>query len=263
MAKYSLTESACDELVTRYQQGEIVPALVVRFSIPKAYVSKILTDRGVQKHSLSYVARARNGHTLNEAAFDVLTDDAAYWLGFLMADGAVWGNKTSLELKTGDKKHLEKFRSFMNGSQDIHIRKSRDSCSYGFKSAKVVARLAELGITERKSHTATPPPELVNNHHFWRGMVDGDGSIGVAQDSGTSRLRIRLIGSRNVVDAFGTFASRFLGRPVNTCPERNIFVAGVSGIPAVRLTALLYDDATTSLDRKAARAVEVKQRSNR
>ena len=38
------------------------------------------------------------------------TEEKAYWLGFLYADGCVTPNTVRVELQASDKKHIEKFR---------------------------------------------------------------------------------------------------------------------------------------------------------
>lgn len=262
---YRLTAEQHTEIISRYTSGELASPLAREFGMHPAAVGKLLEREGIEKHSRTYTNRL--GHTVNERAFDSLTDDTAYWVGLLMADGNVHKNMVSLRLKESDIRHIEKFRTFMGGSQKITAHSSTSGGKtfvkhgYQFNSPTVVARLAELGITERKSFTATPPPELLDNRHFWRGMIDGNGSLGI-YPSPRSRTKeivnLELVGSRNVVDAFCAFASKYLDRPVNTHSYKSIFKMSLGGRPAARLVALLYDDASTALDRKAAKAGEIK-----
>ena len=61
-------------------------------------------------------------HTCNEHFFDTIdTQEKAYWLGFLFADGNVSNisNTVSISLKGDDIAHLEKFKIFINASNNI------------------------------------------------------------------------------------------------------------------------------------------------
>jgi DNA-binding transcriptional regulator WhiA len=63
-------------------------------------------------------------YTVNEAVFDTITEESAYWLGFLMADGSINTGKTgnpriALTLAERDREHLVKFRKFLNCSNQI------------------------------------------------------------------------------------------------------------------------------------------------
>ena len=61
---------------------------------------------------------------LNHEAFDIVTNDAAYWIGFLFADGSVikqqkGAPQVQLRLSEVDRGHLEKFRHFLDSTHAI------------------------------------------------------------------------------------------------------------------------------------------------
>jgi DNA-binding transcriptional regulator WhiA len=126
-------------------------------------------------------------HTVNEAVFDTITEESAYWLGFLMADGNINTGKTgnpriALTLAERDREHLVKFRKFLNCSNQILLKivkvneKTWNQYTLRFSSKNIADRLNEFGITKRKSLTAKSIG-LEDNKHFWRGVLDGDGYI--------------------------------------------------------------------------------------
>lgn len=120
------------------------------------------------------------------------TEEKAYWLGFLTADG--WINKnpktnsgtTGIELQYSDLKHLKKFNKSISGNYQITDRwrpcslhgsdKKHHSCVIRIFSTIMYDSLVNLGFTNEKSYDCKIPdikPELIR--HFIRGYFDGDG----------------------------------------------------------------------------------------
>lgn len=61
---------------------------------------------------------------VNHGAFDVVTNDAAYWIGFLFADGSVIKQKRGgaliqLRLSEIDRGQVEAFRRFLGSTHAI------------------------------------------------------------------------------------------------------------------------------------------------
>ncbi|MEG4389590.1 hypothetical protein QUA44_24375 [Microcoleus sp. N9_A2] len=217
-----LTKDQHNQIIIRYQDGELCSDRARDFEVDRSSVYSLLQRRGVQMRDRSYVFRKASGHFLNESAFDAASDDATYWLGFLLADAAIVGNTVALCLQEKDSFHLEKFRQFVEGSQAILEIESTKSCRYAFQSVKIINKLKEFGITERKSHTASVHSRLSNNVHFWRGMIDGDGSIGVYANHAKKTARMELCGSSSVIFAFCRFVEQALGLTMNPSQHRNI-----------------------------------------
>ena len=107
----------------------------------------------------------------------------------------------------------------------------------------------------RKTFTLQPPKvpdELLP--HFWRGMLDGDGYIGIIYSgSHAPTIKISLTGTFEMTNAFALFVRRFAA--TRTVPYRrkgkNSWQIDFRGkqLPKLILHEL-YDSATVYLDRK-------------
>src|SRR5208282_5274398 len=144
-------------------------------------------------------------HLVNHQAFDVVSDDAAYWIGFLFADGSVIQRQkgaplVQLRLSEIDRSHVENFRQFIGSTHTISTSppgnfggyRSRASVRFAVNSRGLAARLLEMGRYE-----GPIAPELAASRHFWRGVVDGDGSIFFLK---TGYYDISLVGSRRLLE---------------------------------------------------------------
>lgn len=131
-------------------------------------------------------------YTYNKEYFKVIdTEEKAYWLGFIYADGYIVNgikgkNKDALgiTLNSGDQGHIDKFKKSINSNHPTKIYKTK--C--GFQSARIiiqdeelVADLINLGVLRNKSLILKfPTADVVSENliqHFIRGYFDGDGSF--------------------------------------------------------------------------------------
>ncbi len=253
-----------NEIIERYKQGELCSSLGFEFGISGSAVYQLLKRNNVQMQTRSYIYRKASGHTLNESAFDLDTKESAYWVGFLMADGAIWETTVALHLNSKDKDHLEKFKLFMGGTQSIVEIKEKNSVRYAFQSVAIVNKLALFGVTEKKSHTAKVPEKLKNNFDFWRGVIDGDGSIGIYKRSGEKSfgkpsVRLELLGSSFVINSFIEFVGSSFNIHSSSSIDKNTPRVQLYGKSAIKVINSLYENATIALDRKAAKALKVRQ----
>ena len=127
---------------------------------------------------------------------DIDTEEKAYWLGFLTADG--WINKndknnagvTGIELQYGDINHLKKFNKSIGGNYQItdrwrscHIstkdkEKKHHMCCIRIFSLTMYNSLVNKGFTKDKSFDYYIPnlrDDLIR--HYVRGYFDGDGCL--------------------------------------------------------------------------------------
>lgn len=141
----------------------------------------------------------------NRDKFEVIdSEEKAYWLGFILADGSIFKNELRIKLSEKDRKHLVKFINFMesNGENGLHIQEETHGIT-GNKLVKVVccdkklvSDLKKYGLEQNKSMREKPYLDLPEEYipHYIRGILDGDGSI-------YSDLKtISFVGSQDVLE---------------------------------------------------------------
>ena len=156
---------------------------------------------------------------VDETVFDELTPAACYVIGLLASDGCVGGadpRRISIKLAAEDAPILRTVKRFLRTDATLGTHpargNSRPQVGIQIRSTRLVQRLTELGIGPRKSLSLQIKHALLlESPHFWRGVVDGDGTVMVAKHSkrsGKTYLypRIQLVsGSKIFIDQFVAF----------------------------------------------------------
>ena len=138
-------------------------------------------DRGaISRHLKNQGYNTVRNPLIQDIFKDINTEEKAYWLGFLYADGYISQyNQIEVSLCLDDIKHLQKLKDFINTNTNIIIDDHR--CRLLFGSQQIVADLAKLGCINKKSLILNfPTSEQVPDNllrHFLRGYVDGDGCL--------------------------------------------------------------------------------------
>lgn len=163
-----------NEIIELRKSGYGVSKIANILSIDRGAVSLFLRKKGIDT--------CRN--PIKKDIFDIIdTEEKAYWLGFLYADGSLnpLNGQVSLGLQEKDKKHLEKYKEFLKCNNVISYKKNTKSYSLNFACKRIYQSLIEKGCVPRKSLILTfPTNKQVPAHlkkHFMRGYVDGDGCL--------------------------------------------------------------------------------------
>ena len=180
------------------------------------------------------------------------TEEKAYWLGFLSADGCVHDGYVKITLQQKDYGHLEKFKSFLNfkGQIKTYNYKEHQYCSIAIGNRTLYEDLIKLGCCERKSLILKPcvfiPEEYIFD--YIRGYWDGDGGISYSEKS--NRWQAYCTSTKEMLDFF------VKKMEINTKPFlehrcKNTYRIHFNGrINVYKKMFLLYNDATIYLDRK-------------
>ena len=206
-------------------------------------------------------------YTYNENFFEnINTEEKAYWLGFLYADGCITNKPKrhliDLELSYIDKNHIEKFKTNVNSNAPIHIGEIKLNNKI-FKRArfrlcgnKIVNDIINKGCVPNKSLILTFPNENIVPkhliHHFIRGYVDGDGSIMLSTDKKKGRLQI--IGTKEFLLGIikeTKWRNNKMGR------QGKAYSIDYNGFYVKDYLDYLYKDATIYLDRKYKKYLKI------
>lgn len=119
----------------------------------------------------------------------VNTPEAAYILGFYIADGCLNGNKFVITLNEKDKEILEKIRDYMSPITKLIYKKetinkqgivTHPMYSFAFACREIVNCLEDLGLGKNKTYLSKSIKNVVPKELMWdfiRGYWDGDGCI--------------------------------------------------------------------------------------
>lgn len=250
-----LSDEQESQLIQGYLAGKSVHALNEEFGTTNAH--KTLRRHKVKTRPAGHNSRQ---YQLNEGAFDDLgNEEAAYFLGFIYAEGSITKESLNIGLSIKDLSQLEKLKDFLG--YDIPIQyykvktpqgKLKDACRLSIHSQKIIRRLFTLGIVKKRGWFNQL---LVDNlpkeayRHFIRGLVDGDGSL---DTSHRNNARLRILGQQDILNWIARVFESELGIPFREPRQRTgIMELGYGGSAQARKAITwLHQDAIVFLERK-------------
>jgi hypothetical protein len=261
-----------DTLRSRYEAGVPLRAMAEEFGVAAERIREILVTFGVR---LRTPREARRTCSLREDAFDTIDEDAAYWIGYLMADGCVseakegyYGHsaRISISIKEADENHLRQFLEFVGSNRKLtrytrgYTGRNKEfvQLKVDVSSDRLAVQLARYGVVPQKTHAAEVR-FLEMNRDFWRGVIDGDGCIHIRKNGAPMLL---ITGSHRLVCQFREFVlvhAPDCGHSVRHDPRHaeSISTFYVCRRDAARVLDVLYRDCKTALARKKALADSV------
>lgn len=203
---------------------------------------------------------------LREDMFDVIdTEEKAYWLGFIYAEGCVNKEMTTLSigLSALDATHLEKFRDTISPERPVYrttrVSEWKEEKKLAYKatlsiwSVKLSASLHNVGISKERQAPEklflAIPDDLF--HHWLRGYFDGDGS------AATHTFRIAFVGEYKLLKWMEYKLNEFVfigtDRTIYYPKNKRRVVGSIyfSGRKLAKSVGkFMYQDATIFLERK-------------
>lgn len=262
------------ELIDLYtNQGYSIAKLRSTLGMSKETIRKVIESEGLEIRNQSTQQLLNNGSgSLKHDAFDILTPESLYWIGFIYADGYVKQKDNrhliTIDLSTRDRQHLEKFKNFLSAGVSIrdNIRKKGDKEYYTsnitISSKQLFDRLTSLDFTSNKTYDATVHLDLVQSRDFWRGLFDGDGWISRTHTRQYQYAWVGLCGTKDTIQCFIDFVK---GSGIQTEVTEARFKKGTKNnyetafVNKVghQVLDLLYKDSTVYLERKYQSYLEI------
>ena len=228
------------------------------------------TSKNMKKYA-NKISKSCKKYKLDDTVFDSInTEEKAYWLGFLYADGYNHRSKNciALRLQKEDIDVLYKFKDFLKTDSPICIykRKTRikniekEYCELCVFSIHLCQVLNDLGCVQAKTYILDFPSFIPSNllHHFMRGYFDGDGCISITKRNNRTEnskyFQFTVAGRREFIEQY----QNILCKTINiTKTKINIFknnfavalhYGGKNNV--IKIMNYLYKDCTIYMNRK-------------
>lgn len=240
-----------------------------KYGINRKTLTKYLKNEGIE------ITKKNDFANCYEVAFDTIdTEEKAYWLGFMYADGYITKNNymIGLNLAIKDMEHVSKFTNFLKFEGGMNINTSHQfgsketiakdghliqMCSTVITNKHLWESLNSKGCVPNKSLILKFPDESIFSdksliRHFIRGYFDGDGTLGKYQHSKTrtnKEASLMFVGTQGFLTDLQKYTGQgFLMQKKNCGPLT--YRLSYSTSKAERVAEYMYKDSTVYLNRK-------------
>lgn len=170
-----------------------------------------------------------------------LSPEEQYWCGYLRADGCLIRGPRGKIVRFAQKTQepVDEFARFMGAPNPVRLTDRLSNFGpnslYQSATARGAKELDELGVKTELE------PSLYSSKHFWRGLLDGDGSVIMAKNQGSFYPCVSWSGSLVDMEALCLWLESTLGcqaPKISKC--RSIFVVALNSSKAKWLGLYLY-----------------------
>lgn len=249
-----------------------------KYNTSRENINAILKRRNIERRGTTYV--------YNTHFFDVIdTEEKAYFLGFIYADGCVFRNELKISINKRDIDILKKLKVCMQSNSKIHYKTNitdsgfiSDIATINMSHKNLKNSLLSHGVVENKTFKIMFPYNSIPDSllkHFIRGYFDGDGCISFytvnelirtkkidknskRYSNNAKKYSISITGTINFLESLRKIFQDKCNQPVSAkltdrFPERgtNIRTLSITGrIQVLTILDWLYCDSNIHLDRK-------------
>lgn len=250
-----LTDKIKNQIIQLYVEQKLsVEKIFKQVNVPRRVVNEFLRQSGV----LRKVGEVRIIPCDSTYFSNIDTEEKAYWLGYLFADGNVNSELNKIVLSSIDYNTVFKFKEAVKYQGNIHIETHKIYKKQIYKiqitNKQMCSDLCKLGCIPNKSLIMNFPTITTSLlPHFIRGYFDGDGTVGIYKNSLKKENCFTLrsgfcSGSKIFIDKLVTYL------PVNKKTVKkgksNIFFLDFSVSDSLKLYDFMYANASVFLPRK-------------
>lgn len=260
----SIPQEVQHQIVQDYKSNVSIRELNKKYGYSRASLSKLLEELNVKSEKGNHYRK----YFHDEDFFETIdSEEKAYWLGFMFADGYIVNNENrygqdafGLSLAEDSLSSIEQFKKSLKANNPIRWDYSRIDtgrqplCKLVLTSQKTVNDLISKGCVKQKTLILEPPKDVPDEliRHFIRGFFDGDGSLVRHQRKDSSHIAFGI--NFTTTKPFAEWLLKINNNIGNVYKEQrreHTWYYGFSGNQQViKFYHWLYDDATIWMDRK-------------
>jgi intein/homing endonuclease len=194
----------------------------------------------------------------HQNAFNDLTENCFYFLGFICADGCL--KKTgeiAININEKDVIILEKLQQYLQTKKPIYHYNKTKSVMFTFGNKHIFDNVLKFGLTTNKSLTLKFPNNIPDRmvNHFIRGYFDGDGCVSSINRKRTNSLRINIVGTFEFLTDLQRYVSSKTGishKKISLITKnKNTYQLNYKGKNDImKIKDFLYYNSNIHLDRK-------------
>jgi hypothetical protein len=269
-------------IIKNYLNGMSAKDISKNYNMTDTNVRRILNRRNVEIRHARYSA---DFNYFNE----IDTEDKAYFLGFIYADGNVYENQMNILISIVDEDLLLKIKKYIKSNNPISYSNKKDykgifanakpTCKVTIANNNIIKGLSKHEVMPNKTFKLTFPETIQNDlvKHFIRGYLDGDGSFccykakyKVHQKCGlreyiNTKYCIDICGTIDLLEGIRTVIKKELNidcvknlqqrHKERDNNNRTLKISGKNNV--LNILDWLYKDATVYLDRKYNKYLQI------
>lgn len=267
MRKIIFSEIESKLIISSYENGKSSEVIAEEFKVSPQTITRFLKSSKIKLKKSGFFQRK---YFFAEDYFETInSENKAYWLGFIAADGYVGLNGLSISLSQDDETHLALFKKEIGLKSETVLKKSIHNKIWKGRfisradafSRKMSADLFKFFDTNKTFSldfvkiTRQIPAELIK--HFIRGYFDGDGCWNCSGRY-SQRFIFTCASEKNFLENLQKFLKDQADLPIN-----NLLIRANSKAKSLAYTGkqscikfyhYIYSDATVFLKRKKDKA---------
>ena len=246
-----------EEYLNTPEKERSLTKLSGKYGVTRKTITKYLKSNGYN------IINYQNMCSVDEHIFDTIdTEEKAYWLGFLYADGCISkiGFRLELNIAARDLDHMHKFKKFIKSSAKdrFEVKNKKFSvCRFSVRNKNIWEQLNAKGCIPCKTLVLRFPTKNIfeNNNlirHFIRGYFDGDGTMGLYNGKYGRMFNCSFAGTKEFLEQ----VEKELG--IKGCIRNascnaynsKIYTLSYSYLKARKISRILYENSSIYLSRK-------------
>ena len=263
--KQKIIDMAIQEYIDTPELDKNATAISAKYGINRKTLLKYLKERGIN------IANTGSAVHFNYNAFNKInTEESAYWLGFMYADGFIESksNGVGLGVSIKDIEHMDKFCNFLQYPKGKYIVQSHQFGSKSttnkngeemymvntlIKNNTLWNDLNSKGCVPNKSLVLTFPDESIFQtreliRHFIRGYCDGDGCLTWSNKEHTIPS-INFVGTKDFLEGIQRYIGKGYLMQKPHCSEFT-YRLSYTNTKAFNAAKYMYENSNIYLNRK-------------